>query len=251
MAKKHEEEQKSGAPAWMNTYGDLVTLLLCFFILLFSMSAVDATKYKAVADSFGKRFGVLSGGQEITGTGDSEFTDEELQLISEEAANNNQNEGGQLSQEEAISENIIEHFSDIGVDSDIVVEATETYIKLTLTGELLFDSGSANIKAPGERFLMAIKYVLVANGLDKNVLQIEGHTDNVPINTAQYKSNWYLSSARSIAVGEWLISNFDFNPENISCTGYGEFKPLVSNDTAEGRAKNRRVEFKVYLEDTP
>lgn len=235
MAKKHEEEPKAGAPAWMNTYGDLVTLLLCFFILLFSMSAVDATKYKAVAESFGKRFGVLNGGQEAIGTGDYEFTDEELQLISEEA----------------ISENMSEHFSDIGVESDIIVDATETYIKLTLTGELLFDSGSASIKSHGERFLMAIKDVLVANGLDQHQLQIEGHTDNIPINTSQYQSNWYLSSARSIAVGEWLISHFNFNPENISCTGYGEFKPLVSNDTPEGRAKNRRVEFKIYLDDIP
>lgn len=276
MSKKFEEPAKGGLPGWMGTYGDLVTLLLCFFILMFSMSTVDATKYKAVVESFGERFSVMPGGDALTGGEliinnegkldglniETEYnTDPAKKPIEEEAQTDTSEEASEDNQaisEEAlmssktgkIAQEIQGYLNDAGVSSDIVMTFNANYIKMTLSGEMLFDAGKANLKPEAIKLLSVIKDMLIEKKYTEYMLQIEGHTDNLPIHTTQYPSNWYLSSSRAIAVGEWLISNYKFDPTKISCTGYGEYNPISSNATAQGRSENRRVEIKLIM-DSP
>lgn len=282
MSKKFEEPAKGGLPGWMGTYGDLVTLLLCFFILMFSMSSVDATKYKAVVESFGERFGVMPGGDALTGgeliihnegklsglNVETEYTTDPDKKPTE-ADNTNgtietptetsitTNDTSQyLTDAELmatktgkIAQEIQSYLKDSGVSSAVMMTFNSNYIKLTLSGEMLFDAGKAALKPEAAQLLTVIKDMIIEKKYTGYLMQIEGHTDNLPIHTSQFPSNWYLSSARAIAVGEWLIANYKFDPKKISCTGYGEHNPISTNDTNEGRAQNRRVEIKLIIEN--
>lgn len=259
MAKKRKEEPKGGLAPWMATYGDLVTLLLCFFILLFSMSSVDATKYQAVVESFEDRFGFFNGSSSIFDGSPNNNNGgilDDVDFGPGATNNGNQNEvtptpvpsqnGTEDAKGKEMAETISKYFNKSGMDSVVLVSYTANFVKMTVAGELLFDSGEATINH-GERILEAISNIMVKNGYTKYKLNIEGHTDNVPMTSGKYPSNWYLSSARAIAVGERLIGQYNFNPAMILCTGYGEYLPIASNNTSTGRAKNRRVEFKIHL----
>lgn len=262
MSKRKKKEEKTGLPGWMGTYGDLVTLLLCFFILLFSMTSVDATKYKVVVESFGKRFGIMQGGKSLSGEALINYNNNQINKIDIQTITDAQAEKKviyEYSQDDSTTEDISEtkeiainiekYLLQQGIESEVLILYNSNYVTLRIAGELLFDSGEATIKPYGERVLLAIKDVIIDKGYTKYMLNVEGHTDNRPINTSQYPSNWYLSSARAIVVGEWLIAYHNFNPNYIACTGYGEYKPIKSNDTKEGRAKNRRVEFKILVDN--
>ena len=246
MAKKRNEEPKGGLPGWMATYGDLVTLLLCFFILLFSMSSVDVTKYKAVAESFEGRFGILHGGKAVIDrTPVPSVSAPDNKPTATPASGSNTSEYEKATQ---ISNQIKQYLVQSNMDQVVLVSHTSNYVKLTFAGDLLFDSGEATI-AHGEKVLETINQIMIKGGYTKYMLNIKGHTDNVPMNSSKYPSNWYLSSARAIAVGEELMKKYNYNATRISCTGYGQFKPIATNTSEEGRAKNRRVEFEIRLDD--
>lgn len=261
MARKKKDEPKTGLPGWMATYGDMVTLLLCFFILLFSMSTVDIIKYQAVVESFEDRFGVFQGetsskgGNNSSNNGDGILDipnqpdtgipkDDNSNAPSKDGDNDSDSE--QEAKAAEMAEEFEEYFVEEGIDSLVLVTYTSSFVKLTIAGDLLFDSGDATIKH-GETILQAISNAMYKFGFRGYALNIKGHTDNIPMKSDRYPSNWYLSSARAIAVGERLISQYNFNPSKLLCTGYGEHQPLASNDTVGGRAKNRRVEFEVML----
>ena len=120
-------------------------------------------------------------------------------------------------------------------------------MKLTLRGEYLFDSGRAELKPDAIEAIKTISQVLKEAKYNNYDIQVEGHTDNRPINTGFYKSNRYLSAARAIAVEEELVNIHGFDPQKVSSTGYGEFHPIETNATPEGQAHNRRVEIKLLL----
>jgi len=276
MAKRRQEEAKGGLPGWMGTYGDLVTLLLCFFVLLFAMSSVDVSKFKAAMSSFADQIDVLPGGIALTGeelitNGISQIS--EIALIlenrnpttadSEDIGTDTTESGGNADQltdeqKEAIAMEVSQAFADSvkeqfyealsqeGLELQVDIDATPNYVVLTLRGEALFPSGQATIRPEAERIISVIASTYQEKYSDYQI-EIEGHTDNKPMNTFQYPSNWYLSAARAIAVGEYLIDVVGIPDEMISCTGYGEFHPIESNDTVEGAAANRRVEVKINL----
>jgi chemotaxis protein MotB len=127
-------------------------------------------------------------------------------------------------------------------DKQVKLEMAERGLVITLITELLFDSGKAKISSEGAGVLNKIAPILKKNAYD-NEIGIEGHTDNVPITYSGWKSNWELSTARSTEVLHYLIDKGDLNPKKLSATGYGEYRPVASNDTEEGRQKNRRVEI--------
>lgn len=242
--KKKEDEPKKGAPAYMNTYGDMMTLLLTFFVLLFSMSTIDAAKFKAVIASFDGSVGILDGADTINestnilGNGVSQFPVEKNKLDLEQAAK----------LDEALSElqqELKEYTSKEQIDDQLVIEKDGDEIIIRFAETLLFESGKAEIKAGAVPTLDALSSKLkecVAKGY---TLRFEGHTDNRPIHTNQFPSNFELSGARASAVARFYIEEMGFDPTKLSIEGMSEYHPIADNSTEEGRSKNRRVEIKI------
>lgn len=228
MGKKKEEEQGGGAPEWMVTFSDAMTLLMVFFILLFSMSTVDAQKEKQLSNAFNNVFNG-GGSNPIMGEG----VGEDVLL------NDGQSMEETLEQKQQSLMDILNGIiDDKGLEDFISVQKVERGVSVILVDSLLFQSGSADLKAESRPTLMDISKVL--NEIDNQII-VEGHTDNLPIHTYLFSSNWELSTARAVVVTRFLVESAGVNPTRISAQGYGEFRPIAPNDTAENKAKNRRV----------
>lgn len=232
MGKKKEEEQGGGAPEWMVTFSDAMTLLMVFFILLFSMSTIDEKKEQALTSAFNNVFNG-GGNNLIMGEG---VGDDVLMNSGEDT------QSAQQSQEEEQQASLLQLLNQIieqkGLQDYVSVEKVERGVSVILVDSLLFQSGRADLKAESKEVLLDIAAVL--NEIDNQII-IEGHTDNLPIHTYMFASNWELSTARAVVVTRFLVENAGVNPTRISAQGYGEFRPIVSNDTAENKARNRRV----------
>lgn len=262
MARKKRQEDSAGAP-WMNTFADLMNLLLCFFVMLFAASTVDADKYDQLVKSFSSAFSILDGGEGI-GEGDlisngaaqlsnldeydsmmgkaSETNEKEetdplnaYQEKLEEAAQKNYDTISKLAEEKNLDD-----YVDIGIDEN------SQFIKISLSGAVLFDSGQINIKKNAIPILNKVGDIL--KRYNNAQIVIEGHTDNVPISNSTYKNNLWLSTARACTVYEYFINEKGLDPRTLESSGRSEFDPIASNKTEEGRAKNRRVEIKIYNE---
>ena len=271
MAKRKEEEPPKGAPAWQSTFADLMNLLLCFFVLLFSMSSIDAQKFEEIAASFSNTFSIFSAGGSsfddgllisngvsqlnnldmyISNTGAAaEQTARQNDLNKDEADSSAEElkealEQEQLAESEQLAEKVSEALVENGLDKDIDIEFTSQYVQLTLKGSILFDSGSAELKA--EAMPMIRKVGAILERYATSTVEIEGHTDNVPIHTSRYESNDVLSSYRALAMFNYLVENTSLDPAKIKHSGRGEYIPVADNSTPEGRAKNRRIEIKIY-----
>lgn len=130
------------------------------------------------------------------------------------------------------------------IEDNVVLDYNSQYVSLDLNGALLFDEGKAEIRDDAEAFIKKISTIIKRYA--NCIVEIEGHTDNVPIHNSQYQSNRYLSTARATRVYEYILDNTVFPDENLKVAGYGESRPVASNDSEEGRAKNRRVTIKVF-----
>ena len=270
MAKK-AEEVKPGAPAWTATFGDLMNLLLCFFVLLFSMSTMDAAKFEEVAASFSSAFGIFSGGEmaigqgALIGDGVSQLTELSSYITSmglaqsgddsdsEEAAVGDMEqaelleaaEEEQLEASQELAEQIEKALEEEQIQNDVDLNYTSQYVQLTIQGSILFDSGKTYLKEDAIPVIDKLGQVLetYAGG----TIEIEGHTDNVPMNSGgKYSNNDELSSGRALSVFYYLVENTNLDPANLIHTGRGEYSPIADNSTDEGRARNRRVEIKIY-----
>lgn len=294
-SKRKEDEPKGGLPSWMGTYGDMVTLLLCFFVLLFSMSSVDVRKFQEAMSSFKDRIDILKGGSALTegdllANGINQLNDMQvvfsqampvdadgMELEASENEEDAENEEEAESQEQEqmdtaiaysqeqievmkevaelqkeqsseIAEDISQILEKSGYKSEIEVKPEANYINFVLEGEYFFDSGRADIKPETRSAIAAIAEVLNQEKYRGYEIQVEGHTDNVPHISPEFENNWVLSTYRAYNVLNELLVNYDFDPEKVSATGYGEFRPIVDNLTAENRAKNRRVEIKLLVD---
>ena len=247
--KKREDEPKKGAPAYMNTYGDMMTLLLTFFILLFTMSNTDTGKFNAFIESYSGSAGILDGGEimlnasGMLGNGTQQFPSNQ-QIIS-----GTDSEVYEKKKELSGIQNELETFIyEEKLDEQIGVEYKGDAIIVSFADMLLFETGKAALKPEAQTVLKTVGEELTKY-IDKGYkLSLEGHTDNVPIRTAQFPSNWELSAARAIAVAKYFINDMNFSPQMISAEGFGEYRPIADNSTAEGRAANRRVELKLSKE---
>ena len=262
MANKKPEEPPKGAPAWQATFADLMNLLLCFFVLLFSMSTVDAEKWEKVVASFNQTFSVFTAGATAIGDGilisngvsqlneldeyiNSTGKMDDGEIVSEDvAAAQAQIEEAQMEESEELAEMIQEAVTEKDMDEMIDVEFTSQYVQLTLKGALLFDSGSTLLK--DEALPVLDQVGLILERYADGTIEIEGHTDNVPMSGAKYSNNDELSSGRALSVFNYLLGSTNLNPANIKPAGRGEYLPVADNATAEGRSKNRRVEIKIY-----
>ncbi|MCM1268463.1 MAG: flagellar motor protein MotB [Bacteroidales bacterium] len=271
MAKKKQEDPPKGSPAWMATFSDLMNLLLCFFVLLFAMSNVDEAKQEAIVASFNQAFSVFSGGAQAIGDGilvsngvsqlnelddfinstgkldEGQTVDEDMaQTSAAEAAEaaKEQLEEAQLAESEKLAEMVQEAVDEREMQDEVEVQFTSQYVQLTLKGSILFDSGQTLLKEEAKPVLDQVGLILerYATG----TVEIEGHTDNVPMSGAKYSNNNELSSGRALSVFDYILSVTNLNPANIKHAGRGEYLPIADNATPEGRAKNRRVEIKIY-----
>ena len=291
MAKKKPEEVKKGLDEWMGTFSDMMTLLMCFFVMLFAMSNVDEAKFDEVSQSFQQNFSIFKGGAKAIGDGvlvsngvsqlnmldeyinstgkvadrdtqNTEFKenaqgemDSKMQELAEElgaskeeikelqeSIQNLESEKLKLSEElaerieESLAENFLSDQVDVTFDANCVV--------LTFNGAFLFDSGKADLKT--EALPMLNKIGKILNKYADDNIEIEGHTDSVPLNGGRYENNDVLSSYRALAVFDYLKDNASIDPSIMKHSGRGEYEPIADNSTPEGRAKNRRVEIKIY-----
>lgn len=149
-----------------------------------------------------------------------------------------------LEQSEEMYVEVSEALENFTMDEQIQIDYNYQYVELDMNGALLFDTGNAELKEEAYAFMNRIGAVLEM--YPDSIIEIEGHTDNVPIHTSRYESNRYLSTARATNVYEYLMENANLIDQNMKVAGYGESRPAVSNDTPEGRARNRRVVIKIY-----
>lgn len=264
MSRKREPEaEKENGERWLLTYSDLITLLMIFFVVLYSMSKVDAQKFRAVADSLSQ---ALGGGtpskMELASspTGPSFFQSgtpsakatvpgkgqDPQNTTNTTATNNGQNPStgsgtgdADTMSIDSIKAKLDKFATDNGIQSTLVTSVEERGLVVSIQETLLFSSGSAELTAPARELLEKIATVLA---VAPNQIKVEGHTDNLPIHTSQFPSNWELSVIRSTNVVQ-LLQNDGISPDRLSAAGYGEYRPIVSNDTEAGRSKNRRIDL--------
>jgi chemotaxis protein MotB len=239
MKKKHSEE-KDNSERWLLTYSDLITLLMIFFVVMYAMSNVDAQKYQVLSQSLegalnpsgtggtGAGGTASGGGIDVTkavADGKTDKVDPELVAAAEE-----------------ISKLIKEK----NLQDKVSVSIQERGVVVGLMNTVLFDPGSALIKPDAVPTLVAIGQI--ANGVH-NYIRVEGNTDDVPQSSPQFPSNWELSVVRATEVLKLMVVQSNVAPDKISAVGYGEYRPSVPNDSAENRAKNRKVDI-VILSDS-
>lgn len=274
MAKRKERPPEEGSPAWMSTFSDLMNLLLCFFVMLFASSTMDEGKIQKIAASFDNTtFNILNNssvsmvdgdlmsggvtqlksiksilseaGKNVEGTtGENAVSSSsDAEKLSDEALKNEYEKRGEEQSEEMYNE-IIQSAEAYMIDDQIVMDYNAQYVELDLNGSILFDSGSAEVRNDAKMFLQKIASILVK--YKYCVIEIEGHTDDIPISTSEFENNRELSAERARNVYEYIIEQENFIDSNLKIAGYGESKPVASNATEEGRAKNRRVVIKIY-----
>jgi chemotaxis protein MotB len=264
MSRKREHEaEKENGERWLLTYSDLITLLMIFFVVLYSMSKVDAQKFQAVAESLNKALGggtpskidisTNPAGPSLfqTGTPSSQTTvpgkgkdPNNSTYVDPTGSGANKNSGqGNIDAEkmsiDAIKAKLDKFAADNGIQSTLVTSIEERGLVVSIQETLLFQSGSASITAQARAILEKVSTVLAAA---PNLIRVEGHTDNLPIHTAQFPSNWELSVIRATNVVQILQSD-GITPDRLSATGYGEYRPISPNDTDAERSKNRRIDL--------
>ena len=205
---------------WNVTYGDMVTLVLCFFIALFAFSSIDSRKYQqmqlSLRAAFGGKGGVLTGSPSVF---DAQIIPAPVQQMYQEL-------------KKAIENTRWKGQAEVSI--------TERGITISFKEKLFFNIGSASIAREAYPVLESVGEILKAR---RYPLRVEGHTCDLPIRSVQFPSNWELSAIRAISVTKFLINRVGFGPERISVAGYGQYHPLVPNDSEENRAKNRRVDI--------
>lgn len=239
---RRKKQEDPGAPKWMVTFSDLMTLILVFFILLFSMSVVDAQKLKAIADSFQNRqiLDFMPSAVEFENPNQGEEGQDKDPL--EETETEEIPESEPIDQDEMNMDQLLAEVNEYLETNELqeLISATrdERGVVLVLQERTLFESAEADLLPDAEPFLAKVGTLLEAV---PNLVKVEGHTDSRPISTPRFPSNWELSGARASSVIRFLIENNQLDPTRFSSIGYGETRPTVPNTTVENLAKNRRV----------
>jgi len=229
---KDKCECEAGAPAWMTTFSDLMSLLLCFFVLLVSMSKIVEKDFFMAAGSLRGAFGVMTQDPSIMRLENTPLPS--LKNI-----------------QRAIVDRAVSNMQDFiesqNMGEDIKLVVSDKGVGLTISSPMLFETGSAELDTSAYRILAGV--FDIARGWP-NIIRVEGHTDNVRIRSGPYESNWDLSFDRALSVVNFAVQFSKIHPSRLSPVALGEYDPVASNDTPEGRAKNRRIEiFMEYKKD--
>ncbi|WP_339776626.1 OmpA family protein [uncultured Thalassospira sp.] len=257
MAKK----PAAGAPAWIATFADLMSLLLVLFVLLLTFAEMDVVKYKAIAGSVKSAFGFakddkLSGVIEMDGSllgkalknpsPDTPRVVSELPPVEVPKVEIEKNDSGQK-QAEKLQNTLETVLHRMGLSDQIGIERKGDEVVVRFPDDIAFPSGSSQIN---EEFGAILNRVLPVIKQTDGTVIVAGHTDNIPVSQSSlFQSNWDLSASRATSVLHWMINENDMNPNRMILQGYGDSRPIASNDTPDGRSKNRRVELTIILED--
>ena len=238
MARKVKHPEHVNHERWLVSYADFITLLFAFFVVMFAVSQVDSKKMGRFSESFAKAVGI------------DMFPESGKQLITAAA------ESGPPATKQATAEKLPDELAEL--KKQLVKKSEQTddlkgvvfierrnELVLRLPESVVFASGNDTLKDRARATLLAVAQQLHGKKL---LLRVEGHTDDVPIATARFRSNWELSTARATSVIAELARNDALPAANLSAAGYGEFHPVAPNTTPEGRAQNRRVDLVVALE---
>ncbi len=314
MAKQKKEDPPKGSPAWMATFSDLMNLLLCFFVLLFSMSSVDENKFEALIASLQSQYSILKGGGASVGqgkmisaginqlqkydvyfnpkamtNGDGRAESDEKNIVQSGADNDGQNnkphegesvdngavkgdgevdgeigkddeqqekpeltekeardlmEAEELQESQQMSDKVERLLKKNGIQDQVKLEFNGQHVTMTLNGAILFASGSSELSE--KAYPLVDKIGVILKRFPKHTIEVEGHTDNVPVHNAKYADNNVLSMYRALSVADYLRAKTNLNPADIKSSGRGDYVPIADNATAQGRAQNRRVEIKIY-----
>lgn len=244
MGKRKKMKADNGTHnEWLATYSDVVTLLLTFFILLYSFSLVDVQKFKSVSNALQS---VLtgSGGTKIL---DYKTNNGNVPIEQNETKNSDDQEvldkiKAQDIENKALYIKLVNDIKAEGLEAKVKVIDESKGVALEFSDNVLFDSGKAQIKS--DSFIILDKISNIIKNITNEIV-VEGHTDNVPVKNTEFKSNWELSCFRAVNVLKYFIEEKKINPARLSAVGYGEYKPIVKNDSNENRAKNRRVNIVV------
>lgn len=239
MARKKKPEEGSAGAYWMDTYGDMITLVLTFFVLLFSFSTIDAAKWEAlVASLSGSPVAMVS----PLDPGGSVAPEEEDQKL-EEYESEQQKELDAAFTE--FYEKAIQYREDNDLQSLLMIEMLDDTVLLRIMDSMLFDSGKATLRPEAQAILLDLVDLFEENVQYFKLINVEGHSDNRPINTYQFPDNWVLSAVRASSVVNFFGEHTDIPKHMFKLSGYAEYHPIDTNETDAGRARNRRVDIVV------
>jgi len=255
MALKKEPEKHVNHERWLVSYADFITLLFAVFVVLYAMGQSDKAKVEAVMQSIQQSFGMATTGAPAPKL--NVIPSKSISAIPSLKPDVSIAPPGRLRTGQAkvraeekdfrqIKASIEAYLVKQGAQNKVTLEITRRGLIVSLKEAGFFDSGKATIKPEAYELINTISEVMTQYN---NPLRVEGHTDNVPISTSQFPSNWELSTARATNGLKYLLKNFDVDPDKISATGYAEFRPLADNTTSEGRARNRRVDLVMLSSD--
>jgi Flagellar motor protein len=238
MRKKQEEAEVENSERWTLTYLDMITLLFVLFVVLYSMANVNINKFKALATSMSMAFSTGGGGSGSNVL--TNYSGSGIQPQSNSFVNVRDN-----NEFKSMVKLIKEYAAKQGISQKVNAKITDRGLVVNLADSILFQSGSAELSPKAQEILDHMADILFAT---RKQIRVEGHTDNQPIHTARYESNWQLSTDRATNVIIYWISKQPKQAVNLSAAGYGEYKPVASNDTPEGRTLNRRVDLVILRE---
>lgn len=241
MARKKKHPEHVNHERWLISYADFITLLFAFFVVMFAVSRVDSNQVGRFTESFSKAVGIDIFPQ----TGRGILPGEAPPTPSGKKGDGDSEVGEELKR---VRSALVERAKKSDELKELKVMAMGNELVLRLPVSVLFDSGDDRVKQQAERSLKAIADEIRLRNVD---VRVEGHTDNLPIQTARFRSNWDLSASRATAVIDTLATLGGLAPARLSAAGYGEFHPIAPNDTPEGRAKNRRVDLVIKISSVP
>ena len=252
--KKQQEEESSDSGSWLNTYADMVTLLMTFFVLMFAISNVDAQKFALLAKGLSRdgitaeQFIEIQKEFEMQGQGEPDPDEIEYPSPDDDEA----------TASSSLAETLAEHLEDLfniinqyiernGLSDSISLTHNGDHLMLVLTNDAWFDSGRADIKPDVLETAHVIARILRDTQMTDNPYEVvvEGHTDNVPQYSAQFRNNWALGFGRAYNFLDILVEESGLDPSNFNARSSGEWHPIADNETPEGRQKNRRVEVMI------
>ena len=245
MSRRKKAEESGGqAPAWMTTYSDLMSLLLCFFVLLFAFSTVDVAKFREALISLQGALGVLNQGPAMANPADLPIPPENPVQIGEDS---DADAAQGLENLLTLKGQLQQYLEERGLDGKVHLELNKRGLLIRFTDTVLFDLGRAQLRLDSRQLLKDISKFI---GPIRNEVIVEGHTDNIPLRPdAQFETNWELSTARATTVVRHLIEVLGLAPERFSAAGYGEYRYVMPNTSDGNRAMNRRVDILIVAMD--
>ncbi len=253
--RKHDDHEEHVDESWLIPYADLLTLLLALFIVLYSMNSVDVKKFEEMSQAFSLALSngagvldmpaVVKSGEDPSKDGKAGDEKEEDKEQQEQQTQSDLEE--LIKQEQAeledLKKKIDAYIDKNGLTTDLETKLNMSQLLITISDNALFAPAQARIKPESEELATAIATMLTQYP-NYDVI-VAGHTDDTPINTSQFRSNWDLSAMRAIRFLDVMLENKSLDRKRFSAIGYGEYHPVATNDTAAGKAKNRRVEVSI------